>query len=526
MEETKEKLLESLKGLEEAQKEGKEGGSLKAPLPYIENRITTTSQRVGEALEKAQRERGEEIKALEEEKKDFQELKANFPRLYGKMKREFTKNPEKEKDFLKHIAKAFFPFVEEFRKLQPDLVKQYEEEFKDKPIYELIKIFYDSALKITDEEIKRREASLFAPLDLSRRHGRKEERALSIPFPPELSKITKKETSFLISGEDERIKTYIAQKVGLLKNRDPEGLRKITEKPILDIKEIKKVCKVGERKAYEILQTFSKVNFITPVPVDTDKDGDLFIHYLKVKAKKDGTGENLLKPFLSLDALQYIQAYGQKVFFPPVDSKEVSSLDNFSFKLLKKLGAIQHQIEGHQTKEPPREFWLQINTRVLYEDFLNEATEDQNRHKNRLKEKFLKALSQLTENGLFLKPPFLCEPYFTKDWNLNRAPRVGNSPDLMKGEKVSLEAMKRAGTTWADIMERSLLFCLSFISMDQRGRERVRCSIEAKRKRRAKQREAIKNCAVKPSEKKPRTAPPKVDQRPPEGPAYVFPDVE
>jgi len=519
MEETKEKLLESLKGLEEAQKEGKEGGSLKAPLPYIENRITTTSQRVGEALEKAQRERGKEIKALEEEKEETRKLKRDFPQMYRKIKEGFEKFPEDKEKFLK----SFLPY---WKLLKPALQKANPEKKIPEidisfPLQDIIKSFYESTLYYIEEDLKKREASLYAPLDLSRKHGRKEERALSIPFPPELSKITKKETSFLISGEDERIKTYIAQKVGLLKNKDPEGLREITEKPILDIKEIKKVCKVGERKAYEILQTFSKVNFITPVPVDTDKDGDLFIHYLKVKAKKDGTGENLLKPFLSLDALQYIQAYGQKVYFPPVDSKEVSSLDNFSFKLLKKLGAIQHQIEGHQTKEPPREFWLQINTRVLYEDFLNEATEDKNGHKNRLKEKFLKALSQLTENGLFLKPPFLCEPYYTKDWNLNRAPRVGNSPDLMKGEKVSLEAMKKAGTTWADIMGRSLLFCLSFRSMDQRGRERVRCSIEANRKRRA-QKEAQK----KGRKGKAPTKPQKVDQRPPEGPAYVFPDVE
>jgi len=521
--EPKEELIENLKGLEEAQKEQEECGSPKGPLPYVENAITTTSQRVGEAIEKAQKERADQIEALEIDKRKNEEFKQIYGKTLERVKRAFRENATEEEkakkeDFLKTIFPRFEELWEEARKEHFPAFLTID---KEKPLHDILRVIIENFASLLDEDIRQREALLFGPVDLSRKKGRKEERALSIPFPKEYKRITKKETSFLTSGEDERIKTYIAQKVGLLKNKELEGLRKITENPILTISEVKKVCKVGERKAYEILQTFSKVNFITPVPVDTDKDGDLFIHYLKVKAKKDGKGENLLKPFLSLDALQYIQEHGQKVYFPPVDSEAVSSLDNFTFKFLKKLGAIQHQIEGHLSKEPPKEFWIQINARVLYEDFLNETTEDQNRHKNRLKEKFVKALSQLTENGLFLKPPFLCEPYFTKDWSLNRSPRIGTAPDLMKGEKISLEGIKKAGTTWADIMERSLLFCLSFRSMDKRGRERVRYSINENRKRRA-QKEAQRK------ERKGRapTEPQKPDQKPPEGPAYVFPDVE
>lgn len=504
------------------------------PLPYIDNLLLNSGERLSEGLPKAL----ELTERREDLKKEISDLE-QIPKYSERDKETHLQDVESLKPYMgaepwesdfweREFLKRFLPlFNGVFQSLtrkdgKNNIIFQYYNEdgqaldpfiFPKEDYYKRLELFKEDlrqggALTIQRiegnaeffakrlEEAKAELEEIPEAVDLTTTTGRKYNRALSIPTTlTDLLNISKQDVSFLHSATDKRLKIAIGQKLGLTKYKTLKDLEKLNDdfsRNFFTTKNIMKICNVGKLRALQIIREFSRANFFTPVTIDSDKPGvqKELIHFLKVDILKDSGGKDsgldLLRPKLSLDALSYLQRAGQKRNLPPIDSAPVCSLGDLAFKMMVQLGDYSHEKEAHADKRLPAKLWLQVNVEKLYKD-IHERIALSSCHNNRLKADFIKAIEQLTANGIFQEAPFLGLPLRTKKGDLRDQVEICPTPDLMSANtKVSLNGLKKPGTTWNDIIRGSLIFCLGFRSMADKDRERVLKGIEGKRKEKAK----------------------------------------
>ena len=544
----KAELVAKLEQMEEAKE--REATDFGPVAPFIDNILTSgeADQRIGEHLEEA-KQNLERRKELEEEKKRCEEtithlLELSLPEKADEQIRAHLEKVKRlqatgepwdsefwEREFLKELLPLFdgdfehlerkkgkrnFLFtykIEDLEEHEPfafpiddyyDRLERFKEDIRQggaivaKRIKEnsdiISRNWVDNErgrIKQINEELK----TIPEALNLSTTKGKKRNQQLTLPILEDLLNITEQEKAFIRSATNQRLKIAICQKMGLIRGKNIQELERFNDefsKNFFTTKNIMTICNVGKKRALEILRTFSKANTLLPVGVKSATEGEAMeiIHFLKLGVLKDSNdkeqGLDYLRPKLSLDGLAYIQREGQKHNLPPLDSEPVRTLNDLAFRIMVQLGAYSHSIEAHHTKaELPEELWLVVNVKKLYED-LHAKTALTGGHTNRLKDEFIKAMEQLTANGIFRKAPFLGLPLRTKDGRQKEQVEISATPQLLKANtKVSLNGLKKPGTTWNDIIRGSLMFSLSFRSMAEKDQERLSKMIEGKRKARS-----------------------------------------
>lgn len=353
--------------------------------------------------------------------------------------------------------------------------------------YALMNENYKRQLSDVNEKLK----AVPEALDLSTTRGRKRDQQLWLPIVPEISELTERQSYLLREGLSERLQIAISQKLGLIRGKtfgSPKAFARYVDnfsKNFFTIKNIMRICSVGKDRAVQIIVDFTLANSIPRNVPSINKDETFEnIRLMRYAGSRKANGLNGLKPKIELSAVSYLEAIGQVHNLPQIDSDNVRNLGNFAFRIMVQLGKYSHSIEAHHTKaELPKELWIGVNVRKLYEDLLK-PTALPGGHSNRLKDEFVKAMEQLTANGIFREAPFLSmDLILKKDDTLRDQVEISNPPQLLKKSHItSLTAIKRPGTTWKDIIDRCLIFCLAFPSMREKDQTRISNAIEGKRK--------------------------------------------
>lgn len=244
-----------------------------------------------------------------------------------------------------------------------------------------------------------------------------------------------------------RLLFYIAGQWPRLQGQSLEDLERLRNDPYGKMAELARAFNVSRKSAYMMLTKLAKELWGTAYIGNDNR----LVRYIDALQLKEDGGLDFLGFAFSMDFMKDFQKGVFTTIFPSQAILCDLKLD-FLAVLLSLILTEEARIRWQNDATLTLEKEMAISVETLFVK-MNRPTQAPNRKdKERILKPFLKAIEALIGKGFFGKEPyFFCEP--TKD-------------------KITLEAARKDGTTWKDILKCKLIWTLSFEAVPKETRAR------------------------------------------------------